>query len=643
MSAIYGVINLDKKTINNELLNKMESEYKDFKIDRFSSICVKNAAFGTGLIYITGQSKTEILPFYDKINENLFTSDCYLDNRDELIDLLVEQGSSIGINIDEKTPDGMLIYLSYLKWGHKLCDHLLGVFAIAIYSFKDNQFYMYVDHCGDRCVHYYLKNNTIYFSTIIRPIQAANNFNIEVSEKYIAACESNLSADMVLYPGLSPYEGIYQLLSGQRLHAFFADNKVTYKVDQYWNPVKDIKPLVFKSDEEYKKLFLETYNKCVVDALNVDGNIGCFLSSGLDSSSVAALAANHLKKSERTLHSYTSVPLKDYSPTNGFRLEDESVPVKKFCDYFGNIIPTFVSCEGKSALTELERFVKLFNSPIKYSVNAVWIDEIYHKASEDGCKVLLKGQHGNSSVSYGSLITRMWYEFKALHFRTIISLYKEFSKKYHIHKKAFISTILSELKGEFFPSIDLKYALTRSDLLKKYNIHSEYIKKCKLLGSDCIHSELQRKNSIYMPASFQQVSYANAHFELKNGLIARDPTRDKRIIELCIAMPIWCFADGSNERKLITGYMKEIIPDFILKQMYNRGIQSADFITRINKFSDDKIKEIEELSFIELLNYVNEEKVKTAFNNYNDKNTTLSIMAYVNLAALILFLNRKDH
>lgn len=604
MSAIYGFINLDNKPASKDTLTKMENEYKSFKIDKFESVINKNAAFGTGLQFITKYSKDETLPYFDEKNMILFTADCYLDNRDKLIPLLSDIGPSIGVSVDNNTPDGMLLYLSYLKWGDKMCDHLLGVFAIALYDFKENNFRLIIDHCGDRCVHYYIKDNTVYFSTIIRPIRNTCDNNIPVSDKYISACEATLSPDMVVFPGMTPYENIYQLLAGQMLIVNSDSGKTSFSVTRYYDPIKTVIPLKLANDEEYKKLFLKTYRECVTNALNVDGEVGCFLSSGLDSTSVASLASQYLKNQDRILHSYTSVPIKEFCEGNEYRLEDESVPVQKFCDHFGNITPTFVDCKGKSALTELKHFVWLFDSPIKYPVNAVWLEAIYKKAAEDGCKVILKGQHGNCSVSAGSLIMRLWSELTHLHLKTAYDQYKDFSNNMYMNKKGFVNAFISELFAVTFPKVSLDNALTKNELISKYQIKKEFLRREKEFGGEEIRSEIQRKKTVYMPSSFQQVSYANAHFELESGLIARDPTRDKRIIELCLAMPIRCFANGRYERRLITDFMKEIIPAHIINQMYHRGLQSADYKNRIENYTPDKSSLIKLFSSDELSSYL---------------------------------------
>ncbi|MCR4902023.1 MAG: hypothetical protein K6A23_04130 [Butyrivibrio sp.] len=638
MSAIWGFINLDKNPIDQEIFDKMQKEYEDFKIDRFEYISNKNAAFGAAIQYFTKEAPNEVLPFYDELNDNLFTADCFLDNRDDLIEELncIELNTKATLHINENTPDGMLIYLSYLAWGKDMCDHLLGVFSFAIYNYKTNSFYLFTDHVSDRCIHYYQKDNTIYFSTIISPIQAANNFNIQVSEKYITACESNMTADMVIFPGLTPFEGIYQLLAGCFLTADFTLGKVHYETIRYYDPVKNVKPLKL-SDSEYKELFLKTYSKCVTGTLRSANKTGAFLSSGLDSSSVAALALAELKKKGESLYSYTSVPSKGYTQKDGLRLEDESSPVQEFCEHFDNIVPTFLSCEGKSALTEMEHLVNLLNTPLKYSINCVWIEEIYKQAALDGCRVILKGQHGNCTVSFGGLIPRIWSELTHFHFMEAIKQYRSFSHNFHVNRKMFLNAFFSDISAFIAPKYDFNHAISKTVLMKKYDIYNTVQKHGKLYGNENIFTEKQRRNSIYLTNSFQQISNGHVFFELENGLISRDPTKDKRMIELCMAMPIRCFSDGKYERRLISDFMKDIVPDVIIKHMYHRGIQSADYMYRLSNFSKDYSHIISSTLSDRFLDKSPSELF------HPDSKDQIEVFTSLNVLSLLLFLNKNSN
>ena len=81
----------------------------------------------------------------------------------------------------------------------------------------------------------------------------------------------------------------------------------------YWHPV-DAKPVRFKRDEEYAEALLEIFDRATTARLRSPRAIGTQLSSGLDSSSVAASAARLLGAEGKRLTAFTSVPRVD-----GFR------------------------------------------------------------------------------------------------------------------------------------------------------------------------------------------------------------------------------------------------------------------------------------------------------------------------------------
>ena len=96
-----------------------------------------------------------------------------------------------------------------------------------------------------------------------------------------------------------------------------------------------------------KEKFLDTYSRAAQKAVRTDDNVGISLSSGFDSSSVAALASIELEKEKKTLYSYTYVPFyeinKEAYPEN-FVL-DETEAVKKFAGKYPNIIANFENDE----------------------------------------------------------------------------------------------------------------------------------------------------------------------------------------------------------------------------------------------------------------------------------------------------------
>lgn len=90
MSAIWGIIALEQTShLPTECRATFEQTYRNScKIDRYEGIVTTDAYFGCGIQYITKESRKECLPIYDRDKGILFTADCILDNRTEVIKFL---------------------------------------------------------------------------------------------------------------------------------------------------------------------------------------------------------------------------------------------------------------------------------------------------------------------------------------------------------------------------------------------------------------------------------------------------------------------------------------------------------------------------------------------------------------------------
>lgn len=70
---------------------------------------------------------------------------------------------------------------------------------------------------------------------------------------------------------------------------------------------------------------------------------------------------------------------------------------------------------------------------------------------------------------------------------------------------------------------------------------------------------------------------------LTTGVLQRDPTKDKRIIEFCISLKPTQFYKNGIDRRLVCEYLKELIPPHIIENTrFKRGRQSADIAYRFS-------------------------------------------------------------
>lgn len=92
---------------------------------------------------------------------------------------------------------------------------------------------------------------------------------------------------------------------------------------------------------------------------------------------------------------------------------------------------------------------------------------------------------------------------------------------------------------------------------------------------------------MYDKKALRQVGENELHESLFTGVIYRDPTRDRRLIELVLSLPIEQFVCPDIDRRLVRVYMKGIIPDEIVTDQNHRGAQGVAGYTYIRKHWDE--------------------------------------------------------
>ncbi len=571
MSAICGFINKTYGKPADEDMKHMAEAYDKYRIDRADTISSENSFFYCGHQYITPEAHMEVLPYEDE--DILFTADAILDNRQELI---------AELKVVEPVTDGRLIYLAYKKWGEESVNRLLGVFAYAIYDKKRDIFLLYTDHTGSRCIHYCITDTRILFSTLAEPIRRLLDIKErKINEKWISFCESIINPDMYFYTGDSAFEGIWHLEPGHYIRI----EKGCCRKLCYWNPIADKGRLEKKSDKEYKSLFLDTFGSCVEDVMRSSGEYAITLSSGLDSSAVACMAAPMLKKRDKQLFSYTSVPLPDYKAAGkGYLMEDESHGPKEIAAGYTNVVPEYVSCEEESLFGQIPDMVELLEVPCKSFANLLWMNNIYAKAATKNCRIILKGQYGNSTISYGAILSLVLQKLQMGH---PVSAYRELKSFMHhrrVGKRQVLHAIRSELAGRYIGRKKiLENTYLKRKLVKKYRIDAVLQHNIRKGGGSLMDSVGQHRLFVYSLDILQHLGLFDTKLGLIHGIVVRDPTKDKRMLELCLKLPPECFVHNGIERRMVREYMEGIVPEAIRKDVNHRGLQSADIVFRANK------------------------------------------------------------
>lgn len=640
MGAVWGIVNLNKENVSKEqgfTMMKMLSKYSFDKTDIWNK---EEVFLGCGIQINTPESASEKLPYYDTDCDLCITADAIIDNRQELFKEFNISNEKSNIT------DSQLILLSYKKWGYDCPKYLIGDFAFVIWDKRKKELFCVRDHTGTRALYYYENNKTLVFSTVMSPILKLMKEKIELNDKWIS--------DFLYLEGViheveiseTVYKQIYQVPPG---HYIIYSSKGLYK-KKYWS-LEKVKPLKLKSEEEYYKAFRLVFDEAVKCRLRSAGKVGIMLSSGLDSSSVGAVAARSLAKEGKSLEAFTSIPMEDYEdflPNSS--VANESQLINELKNYYSNIELNFCRCEGRNSFADIDEFIEILEQPYKMINNLFWIDDILREAERKNCKIVLTGQYGNFTISYGNFLTHIYTLFKKLKWVTCLKEIRAFCNLNSIAAGYVLKNIgkriikSNNIVNYFInrrKKVKEELIFANRKLLKKWNTEKRTDRAGYGRKIDKLYDSRERKQIATNFVLFSHVGSLETKLSLTRGNIMRDPTRDKRVIEFCLSLPDELYVSEGRQRLLIRNSMKGEVPDKIRLNFNTRGKQSADWVQRLYPFWDDICTEFKNLlKDEEISEYVDIAKLNEIFNKIGTKLNKETYGLGVRTLIITIILNR---
>ena len=207
----------------------------------------------------------------------------YIANRTELMNLGRERESSLNIS-----SDGQLFACAYLWWGTDLQARVLGEYSVAVYDSVRGTLLLTHDALGLRA---------LFHTKIPRGLVFASHLDLLVSAVGIGDLDEDYLTDFLAWgrhpEQQTPYKGVFRLVAGKSLQ--WRNRQLTDL--RTWN-LGETLPLRYSSDSEYEERFRYLLGAGIKAALRSDGVVWSELSGGLDSSSVACMAAKEGSKLE---------------------------------------------------------------------------------------------------------------------------------------------------------------------------------------------------------------------------------------------------------------------------------------------------------------------------------------------------------
>lgn len=207
----------------------------------------------------------------------IFNGEIY--NYEEIRNALIAKGHRFNTHSDTE-----VILHSWREWGADAIHQWHGMFAIALWDEKLNEFICIRDRAGVKPLNYYWNDEFFIFGSELKALTCHPGFKKEINRNAVA---SFLQYACISYPH-SIYQNSYKLPPGHLLR--FNLSTKQYRIVQYWN-VYDYynKPKLTIGLNEAIDETESILEKAFQYRMVADVPVGVFLSGGYDSSCVTAL------------------------------------------------------------------------------------------------------------------------------------------------------------------------------------------------------------------------------------------------------------------------------------------------------------------------------------------------------------------
>lgn len=594
MSAITGILHLNEEPVSLEHGIGLMKALQKYPADDIQMWNNDRVFLGCHAQWITPESIGEKLPYYDHERQLAVTADAIIDNREELFEKL-----QVGRDRRAGMPDSVLILLAYEKWGEDSPKHLIGDFAFMIWDERKRRLFGARDFSGSRTLYYYRNQKRFAFCTTIQPLLSLPYVQKQLNERWLAEYLAIGGMIDAVDASITPYKNVEQIPPSHSI--LVVGDKIT--LTRYCTLTSG-EQLKLKSNEEYVEAFQEVFQEAVDSRLRTHLNVGAQLSGGLDSGAVVSFAAKTLRETNKNIHTFSYIPPDDFIDfTPKYLQADERPFIKSTVQHVGGIKDHYLNFNERNSFLEIDDLLETLEMPYKFFENSFWLKGMFEKASEQGVGVLLNGDRGNFTISWGFALD--YYAILLKRFKWL-RLFQELDQYSKIMGGERLR-LLPEIIRIGFPVIDrifpqgTPYKLPRiinpefaksTGVFKKFKEHG--IDQTGWYSTSSIYEERKRH--------FEDVFQWNAgntlatKLSLRYSVWKRDPTNDLRVVRFCLSVPEEQYVQNGWDRALIRRSTEKILPDKIRLNQHVRGVQGVDWVHRMIPYWDTFIDELQQLT-----------------------------------------------
>ena len=505
----------------------------------------------------------------------------------------LEKKYSFKSNSDTET----LLY-GFIEYGKDILNQLNGIFAFAILDKQNNELFIARDQFGVKPLYYYCDNNQFWFSSEIKSI-LNTDFDNTISNEALV----NYLTFLYSPADKTPFEKVYKLLPGHYI-TLNINGFQNFKIEQYYEIPFD-NQRVNKSESE----LIDDLETILVNAVKrqmlSDVPVGFFLSGGLDSSCIVAIAKKIYP--DKKFNCYT------------IKTNDEDKDEEGFVNdlYYARIVAKHLDVNlievdaDINIVDEFDQMIYHLDEP-QADPAPLNVLNICKKAKIDGQTVLLGGTAGDDLFSgyrrHQSLKIETFVGFIPLFLRKIIRFFiqklpvkiplfrrlKKLTANLHLSQ---IDRIVGYFSWFDKDHLNLLFSDNAKPIVKKYQplqILKEYINKIPK-EKDILNQMLFLEMKFFL--TDHNLNYTDK-MSMATGVEVRVPFLDKELVEFSTKIPTNLKLKGITTKYILKKVMEKYLPNEVIyrsKSGFGAPVRKwiiNDLDHVINKFlSKDKLED----------------------------------------------------
>ncbi len=561
MSGIFGIYNRNNKPVDKAIFDTMLAGMSYWQPDDRGTWCHGPVALGHTMLWNTPESKFERLP--DKQDVVVITMDGRLDNREELARQLAMSGRPLN-----QITDSSFILQSYRKWGEECPRHLLGDFAFAIWDEQKQQLFCARDHVGVKQFYFHLTDKLFVFANDLRGLVEHPDISQEINDEAVANFIVN---NQLLSQKLTFFRDIEKLPPAHTLTV------AAYEVQEncYWR-LEDVSRVRFKDVDEYATKLRNLLEQAVHARVRTSYPVASHLSGGLDSSSVAVLAARKLQQKNKTLIGFNWLhePQETDDPNHFEWRNSREIAAKERIEHH------FVALNAE----DMYRYSKEQNFIFGDTTGGWYENSVRTNAQRQGIRTILSGWGGDEFITYHgqSYYSDLLGSFKI---NKLVMELNCIAKQKQYNTKAILSFLYHKLIIPRLPrswycyvpkSICKDKSVSRLIAKDFVPVVKKEINKIQLLTAQPYPTIKQHMLAYYKYGHIHCRIDSWAASAMANCIEYSFPLLDKRIIEFAFGVPAEFFVENGVGRFLYKKASIGIVPHEMLWKDHKLELKRGD-------------------------------------------------------------------